>query len=269
MIFFNLIGEFFMFNVLIKSRLSLCILLSFLLVGCTTFPETTKLMRQVGQSAKKAIKDPNVWVPLAGAAIFALGDTDDDLTEDLSDNNPLFDSIDDARDASDAIRTFMITSAVASSFLQKYNSSEAGYKGLRKSLLVDAASFGVTAAVTTSLKRIVKRTRPEGNTDTSFPSAHASAVFAANTLIGRRLDQSSLSLTSKKWLKVGFTGVSTLGAYARLEGNKHFASDVLMGAAIGHFIAATTFDTFSNQENTSVTVTPVSQGLVVNLRWEL
>lgn len=82
----------------------------------------------------------------------------------------------------------------------------------------------VAGAVTTGLKLAVGRQRPDGSTRLSFPSGHTSATFATATVLERRYG----------W-KVGIPayGIAAYVAASRLQANKHFASDVLVGAAIG------------------------------------
>lgn len=81
----------------------------------------------------------------------------------------------------------------------------------------------VTEAITEGLKISVRRTRPDG-THLSFPSGHTSATFATATVLDREFG----------W-KVGVPAyaAATAVAISRMSENKHFASDVIFGAAIG------------------------------------
>jgi membrane-associated phospholipid phosphatase len=81
----------------------------------------------------------------------------------------------------------------------------------------------VAGALTEGLKITVRRRRPDGNT-LSFPSGHTSATFATAAVLQRELG----------W-KVGSVsyGFATYVAMSRLSENKHYASDVAFGAAIG------------------------------------
>jgi membrane-associated phospholipid phosphatase len=82
----------------------------------------------------------------------------------------------------------------------------------------------VSQVVTHSIKAAVKRTRPDGSTQNSFPSGHTSVSFASATVLQREFG----------W-KVGVPAYA-VAAYigmSRVEGHRHFASDVLFGAAIG------------------------------------
>lgn len=81
----------------------------------------------------------------------------------------------------------------------------------------------MTALFTQGLKLSVRRRRPDG-TRFSFPSGHTSSTFATAAVLQRHLG----------W-KVGipaYAFAAYVGA-SRLQENRHFASDVVVGAALG------------------------------------
>ena len=82
----------------------------------------------------------------------------------------------------------------------------------------------VSQTITHSIKAVVKRTRPDGSTQNSFPSGHTSVSFASATVLHREFG----------W-KVGIPAyaVASYIGISRVEGKRHFTSDVLFGAAIG------------------------------------
>jgi undecaprenyl-diphosphatase len=76
------------------------------------------------------------------------------------------------------------------------------------------------------LKRGINRARPDGEhrrSNASFPSSHAANAFAFAAVFSRR------------WPRVGFFlwPGAALVAWSRVYLNRHFLSDVLVGAAIG------------------------------------
>lgn len=81
----------------------------------------------------------------------------------------------------------------------------------------------MTAVFTHGLKLSVGRRRPDG-TRFSFPSGHTSATFATATVLQRHFG----------W-KVGVPAYAFASyvAGSRLQENKHYASDVIVGAALG------------------------------------
>lgn len=97
-------------------------------------------------------------------------------------------------------------------------------QGDRAGALQAAGSFGATSLVTEGLKQTFPRTRPDGSDRKSFPSGHTSRSFsAAATLMNRQ----GAKVGVPAFLVAGFVGL------ARVEGKKHYWTDVLAGAAIG------------------------------------
>jgi membrane-associated phospholipid phosphatase len=81
----------------------------------------------------------------------------------------------------------------------------------------------VAHALTYSIKFSVGRSRPDGG-GFSFPSGHTTSAFASATVLQRHFG----------W-KVGVPayGVATWVAASRVQGKRHYLSDVAFGAALG------------------------------------
>ena len=74
------------------------------------------------------------------------------------------------------------------------------------------------------LKYTVRRERPDGSDNLSFPSGHSAVTFATATVIERHLG----------WRKSLLAyAIASYVAMSRLHDDKHYLSDVIFGAAVG------------------------------------
>lgn len=79
-------------------------------------------------------------------------------------------------------------------------------------------------------------TRPAPSTEqSSFPSQHTSVAFVGATMLHREFGHLN------PWISVaGYTTAAWVG-YARIARNRHFITDVLMGAAVGTMVTNATY----------------------------
>ena len=78
-----------------------------------------------------------------------------------------------------------------------------------------------------TLKQTTNQVRPDGSADNSFPSGHtANAFFGATILAKEYADKSIL-------IAIGGYSVAAATGALRVLNNRHWASDVLVGAGIG------------------------------------
>ena len=118
----------------------------------------------------------------------------------------------------------------------------AGSKALGKKGVYGVVSRALKSAllaggVTAVLKTIAGRERPLDSIDdaysfhplsfkdNSLPSGHSALAFALATSFARE--------TADKWTDLGFFTLATVTAYARMHDDKHWASDVVLGAGVG------------------------------------
>ncbi len=113
---------------------------------------------------------------------------------------------------------------------------------LRKTALLSLESCLTTGIIVSGLKSVVVRARPWTGESShsfhpfstrsrfaSFPSGHASTAFAMATVIA---DQSK-----KAYIDILAYSLATMAAFSRVHLDKHWASDILVGSAIGYFVA--------------------------------
>lgn len=83
--------------------------------------------------------------------------------------------------------------------------------------------FGVTQL----LKYTTHQVRPDGSNDHSFPSGHTAQAFAAAAFLTEEYKN------KLPWMPYAAYTVSSFVGFSRMANNKHYISDVLVGAGIG------------------------------------
>lgn len=80
-----------------------------------------------------------------------------------------------------------------------------------------------------SLKKVTAVPRPDTGRPTSFPSGHTAQAFAAAAFMAKEYGHKSI------WYSIGAYTVATGIGAMRVMNNRHWVSDVLMGAGVGIF----------------------------------
>lgn len=92
----------------------------------------------------------------------------------------------------------------------------------------NALSFGIMATITNGLKYTIREQRPDETSRNSFPSGHTACAFAAATILHKEYGLTRSPLYSI----VGYS-IATATGVGRVLNNRHWVSDVLVGAGIG------------------------------------
>jgi membrane-associated phospholipid phosphatase len=103
---------------------------------------------------------------------------------------------------------------------------------------VGAGALAAAAGVTSGLKSLTLRERPDGSDDDSFPSGHASTAAVFGTLTVRGLQSIDVSSAIRTTLEIGAGAMTAGTAWARVEAARHYASDVRVGIALGNLMGA-------------------------------
>ncbi|MBT2161277.1 phosphatase PAP2 family protein [Zobellia barbeyronii] len=90
-----------------------------------------------------------------------------------------------------------------------------------------AISMVLTDVLTKFLKNSIYKVRPNGFNDKSFPSGHTSISFSTGSVLYEEFKDTSPILAYS-----GYGLAATTGAF-RLLNNKHWVSDVMVGAGLG------------------------------------
>lgn len=129
-----------------------------------------------------------------------------------------------------------------------------------RTALLAVESFAVTGIFTFALKFSTGRVRPQSAQDSkewngpnlddvSFPSGHTSSAFSIATVL-------ATEYKNVPWVPPVAYGLATLTGLSRLNDNKHWASDVFLGGALGYFIAKTVLKLHSNKKGRHYTIYP-------------
>lgn len=114
-----------------------------------------------------------------------------------------------------------------------------GDRAVTRVALRAGGAVAIAGGITTAVKFTIGRGRPRGDGDadlfrplsgwSSFPSGHTAVAFAVATAIAEE--------TRDPWLDAALYGAATLTALARLNDDRHWTSDVFVGALVGHLSA--------------------------------
>jgi membrane-associated phospholipid phosphatase len=108
-------------------------------------------------------------------------------------------------------------------------------------------SLAISEALTQTLKYTVRRERPDGSSNNSFPSGHASDTFAFATALERHLNW---KYSVPAYIFASYVAIS------RLPANRHWLSDAVFGASVGIIAGRTVTSHEAHPYPVAVTIIP-------------
>jgi hypothetical protein len=263
-----------------RSRLVVLFTVTFILfgvTGCGTLQNGQKWgqnavypvdLKRIPDAACHAFFDLQTLVPTAGALIFALDHYDQKASNWMVSHHPVFGSSDSASQASDYLVYALDAETFATAVATPSGKDPKDWTyDKAKGLGVEVGAELVTAGATALLKEATNRTRPNGGSN-SFPSGHASNAFSSATLSNRNLNSITMPEGLRLSLQLGNLLLATGVGWARVEAGSHYPSDVLAGAAIGHFLSAFIYDAFiglPEHERIGLYVLPSKHGVMIGV----
>jgi membrane-associated phospholipid phosphatase len=254
------------------------ILLSLCLIGCGTLENGRGWgqdinypvdLNRISRAAHNAFFDLQTLIPAGGALLFAIDNFDERASDWATRHSPIFGSEEGARDAGDYLGIALQVEVLATALATPSGDEPKEWVSSKsKGLAVELAALGTTEGATELLKAAANRPRPTGESTNSFPSSHSSWAFSCATLANRNLDSIDLPRNLKRSMQIGNLCLASGVAWARVEARAHYPSDVLAGAALGHFMTAFIHDAFLDlPEDGSVgfAVFPVEGGAGIQL----
>jgi membrane-associated phospholipid phosphatase/predicted small secreted protein len=227
---------------------------------------------RVGQAALNAAAAPATWAPAAGAAALQIGHADRNIQVWAAKENPVFGSRRNASRMSDDLEEALGIVWVASGVAAP-SSDSFGQWSINK-----ARGFGVQTGAAVLMrgtvgymKQNIRRPLPGGGSrGGSLPSGHASEAAMFSTFAYRNIETLEWPSAANAASQLGFGAFTAATAWARVEANFHYPSDVLAGIALGHFFGAFFTDAFlglDNPRNAVVLLEPSKEGAIAVLRF--
>ncbi len=132
-----------------------------------------------------------------------------------------------------------------------------------RDILLFKKSLIYTYTLTEYVKSMVKRERPDKSDTRSFFSGHTSTTFAASTYLFLELDDfyDDWKLTRNnntlrnifKFTSFGVLyGWAGYVGYSRIKDNKHYITDVLIGASVGTLVSTVIYNLYHNKDEEGV-----------------
>jgi membrane-associated phospholipid phosphatase len=209
------------------------------------------------QAARNALHDAGTWAPAGAAAVIAVGGWDRQISDWAVAHTPIFGSTEHAATWSDRLRAASDLGMIATAL--SVHADEHRWRLRAKTLLVEESGAIASTSLTALLKSATGRERPDGSDDESFPSGHASRAFAYAAASRRNLEATRLGEGWRIGLTVGVETLAAGTAWARVEAQAHYPTDVLAGAALGNYVALLVHDAFlgtAGSTTVSVNVDP-------------
>jgi hypothetical protein len=194
---------------------------------------------RIGRAARNAALAPETWAPVAGALVLQMGDADRKIQTYAAQQTPLFGSQRNADQRSDDLKLASSALWAASALAPAPGDEGDDWLGNKaKVVAVQASANMVLSGAVGYLKDETHRTRPNGLGATSFPSDHASRSALHTTMSLRNVKALGWSDRVVSNTQIGLYSLTGVTAWARIEANQHYPSDVLCGMALGHFFGA-------------------------------
>lgn len=102
-----------------------------------------------------------------------------------------------------------------------------GQHAFKDRAIIMMMSYATMAIVVNAAKYTFKEKRPDSSSRNSFPSGHTATAFVGAEMLFQEYR------TTHPWIGYTAYGLSAAVAYLRMHNDRHWANDVLAGAAVG------------------------------------
>jgi hypothetical protein len=217
---------------------------------------------RVGAAFKKNITSAHVWAPLGGALAIHWGGHDHKISNWAQKEKNIYGdrtAADNWSDNFDDILKYemfltpLLTASSEEGTLREY----VWRKG--KGYVVIAGASRLPDYAHDRLAKAIHRRRPNKSDTRSFPSGHSTQAGTRNMIVLRNLQGIPMNPNVRFGIETLNTTMSAGVLWARVEGKRHYPSDVLAGYALGAFLSGFIYDSlmYSDPEHPeSVAVIP-------------
>jgi hypothetical protein len=232
----------------------------------------TPAINRISKSAKEALFEPQTWVPLAAAVLIAATNTDMKIQKWAEEERPIFGSTTNAIKYSDRLVKTSGWIYLGSLIITPGGNDLSGWLiNKTKGFAAGASAISTTQLLTSELKTLAGRERPDKSEMRSFPSGHSSAVAVNSVLTRRNIEYLNLSPFAEGSLNIALHSMTLATGWARIEGAKHYPTDILVGAALGNFVGAFINDAFLGRYKKNIifstTIGPSASSLNLYIRF--
>jgi len=225
-----------------------------ILCGCGTLASGSEWGRnatlvpgwdRIARAAKNAALATGTWAPAAGALALQIGHADQHVQEWAAKHTPVFGSQRNADQMSDSLARASGALWVASGLATPSGEeTEEWFSNKARGLGIQMGAGVLLRSTVGILKDTTARTRPNGQGKSSFPSYHASNTSLFTTMASKNVETLDWSDNAVAITRFGLGTLTAATAWARIEANQHYPSDVLAGIALGHFFGVFFTDAF-------------------------
>lgn len=213
------------------------------------------------EAIKKNASSAHVWGPLAGASVFAVTKIDKKFSDWVQHEASVFKNKEFADKWSDNFNDIQKYEMYGIILLTPSHPDDNGFGGylwnkVRGGLAVNIAAsssrFGVD-----QVRKVVHRERPNGMDMKSLPSGHSAEAASRSAIV--RKGSAAIDMNKDLHFAVNSfnTGMAIATCWARVEGKRHYPSDVMAGYAFGTFVSGVVFDTLINYDpDQSIAIIP-------------
>lgn len=231
------------------------------------FPAKSERIRE---AFVKNVSSPHFYAPIATAGVINVMAWDNKISHWVNKERTLYNEQTEADNYSDNFNIVQKYEMYLSILLPP-SQNEEGSAGnyllnkLRGGALVSVAS-SASKISQHALRNQTERRRPNSADNNSMPSGHATEAGSRRVLIARNLQASGLPVGVQNGIDGANTLMSFAVMWARVEGKRHYPTDVLIGYSLGNFVSGFIYDSLINfDSDTTVGVAPLKGGGSANV----